>query len=80
MNCHFPLEGNRATVIIGLSNPFDRRGNGGSNLGVTKLISLEVEVGFSTQSMNEESGRSSADGDKNRGTRVPDHLMKRNAP
>ena len=40
-------------------------GDYGSNLRVTKFISLEVEVSFSTQSMNEESDRRSADDCRN---------------
>jgi hypothetical protein len=39
-----------------LRDAFKSGGDDGSNLGVTKLISLEVEVGFSTQRMNEKPG------------------------
>jgi len=52
MNYRFPREGNRATVMTELRNTF-KRGDDRSNLGVTKLISLKIKVGFSTQSVNE---------------------------
>jgi len=34
---------------------FKKRGDYGSNLWVAKFIALKVKVGFSTQSVNEES-------------------------
>jgi len=60
MNCHFPREGSRATNGR-IERRFAKQGDDGNNLRVSKLISLKVEVGFSTQRVNEKSGRSSAD-------------------
>ena len=56
MSYCFPREGSRATAVLLVSGALERRGYSGSDLGVTELISFKVEVGFSTQSMNEKSG------------------------
>ena len=57
MNRCSPREGSLATAMAGLRDALKSRGDGGSNLGMAKLISLEVEVSFSTQCMNEKSDR-----------------------
>jgi len=38
-----------------LRDAFNRREDDGSNLGVTKFVSLKIKVGFSTQSVDKKS-------------------------
>ena len=55
MNRCSPREGNRATAVLSVRGALKRREDNGSDLWVTKFVSFKVEVGFSTQSVNEKS-------------------------